>query len=223
MLCLQEGKVNSSSWRTDILVEYEGEGSNVSDPACPLLGPGVSVRPETVRSFVGENKAEKLTVVCCCVSSVQECFPDCVCEDSYNNTYACVRTVAPSANLQYCEFDDNEVKHLFNDISSFSCHCVHYDSLWRHLLVESRTTAWWTKQFDGSFIHDRLSSVGVCRSLQRDSWPVPADQHRKDHRPGSPGEDEPPADDAAVLRRTVVSDARRVRSEVCLTEKYLNL
>uniref|UniRef100_A0A3B4X1X9 N-acetylglucosamine-6-sulfatase n=1 Tax=Seriola lalandi dorsalis TaxID=1841481 RepID=A0A3B4X1X9_SERLL len=72
--------VRSLSWRTDILVEYEGEGSNVTDPACPLLGPGVS-----------------------------ECFPDCVCEDSYNNTYACVRTVAPSANLQYCEFDDNQV------------------------------------------------------------------------------------------------------------------
>ncbi|XP_032446074.1 N-acetylglucosamine-6-sulfatase isoform X1 [Xiphophorus hellerii] len=77
---MQQGKMNSSSWRTDILVEYEGEGRNVSDPACPLLGPGVS-----------------------------ECFPDCVCEDAYNNTYACVRTVAPSANLQYCEFDDNEV------------------------------------------------------------------------------------------------------------------
>uniref|UniRef100_A0A1A8CK11 Glucosamine (N-acetyl)-6-sulfatase a n=1 Tax=Nothobranchius kadleci TaxID=1051664 RepID=A0A1A8CK11_NOTKA len=41
--------------------------------------------------------------------SAMECFPDCVCEDSYNNTYACVRTVAPFANLQYCEFDDNEV------------------------------------------------------------------------------------------------------------------
>lgn len=38
----------------------------------------------------------------------QECFPDCVCEDSYNNTYACVRTLSSSANLQYCEFDDNE-------------------------------------------------------------------------------------------------------------------
>uniref|UniRef100_A0A8C5GWH1 N-acetylglucosamine-6-sulfatase n=1 Tax=Gouania willdenowi TaxID=441366 RepID=A0A8C5GWH1_GOUWI len=79
-LPIMEGRMNSSSWRTDILVEYEGEGRNVSDPACPLLGPGVS-----------------------------ECFPDCVCEDSYNNTYACVRIVAPSANLQYCEFDDNEV------------------------------------------------------------------------------------------------------------------
>ncbi|XP_016125812.1 N-acetylglucosamine-6-sulfatase [Sinocyclocheilus grahami] len=74
------GKGNSSTWRSDVLVEYEGEGSNISDPACPLLGPGVS-----------------------------ECFPDCVCEDSYNNTYACVRTVAQAANLQYCEFDDNEV------------------------------------------------------------------------------------------------------------------
>uniref|UniRef100_A0A8C7N7G0 N-acetylglucosamine-6-sulfatase n=1 Tax=Oncorhynchus kisutch TaxID=8019 RepID=A0A8C7N7G0_ONCKI len=79
-LSVLEGSVNSTTWRTDFLVEYEGEGSNVSDPACPLLGPGVSV-----------------------------CFPDCVCEDSFNNTYACVRTVAPSANLQYCEFDDNEV------------------------------------------------------------------------------------------------------------------
>ncbi|XP_056131932.1 N-acetylglucosamine-6-sulfatase [Lampris incognitus] len=79
-LGVMEGKVNSSSWRTDILVEYEGEGRNVSDPSCPLLGPGVT-----------------------------ECFPDCVCEDSFNNTYACVRTVGPSANLQYCEFDDNEV------------------------------------------------------------------------------------------------------------------
>ncbi|XP_034019051.1 N-acetylglucosamine-6-sulfatase [Thalassophryne amazonica] len=79
-LNVMEGGVNISSWRTDLLVEYEGEGRNVSDPACPLLGPGVT-----------------------------ECFPDCVCEDAYNNTYACVRTIAPSANLQYCEFDDSEV------------------------------------------------------------------------------------------------------------------
>lgn len=43
--------MNSSSWRTDFLVEYEGEGSNVSDPACPLLGPGVSVRRETFVNF----------------------------------------------------------------------------------------------------------------------------------------------------------------------------
>ncbi|GAA6105849.1 N-acetylglucosamine-6-sulfatase [Tachysurus ichikawai] len=37
------GKENSTTWRSDFLVEYEGEGHNVSDPACPSLGPGVSV------------------------------------------------------------------------------------------------------------------------------------------------------------------------------------
>ncbi|ETE66000.1 N-acetylglucosamine-6-sulfatase, partial [Ophiophagus hannah] len=37
------------------------------------------------------------------------CFPDCVCEDAYNNTYACVRTLSSKWNLQYCEFDDREV------------------------------------------------------------------------------------------------------------------
>ncbi|XP_063303134.1 N-acetylglucosamine-6-sulfatase [Pelobates fuscus] len=68
------------TWRTDILVEYQGEGLNVTDPTCPALGPGVS-----------------------------QCFPDCVCEDAYNNTYACVRTIAPAYDLQYCEFDDTEV------------------------------------------------------------------------------------------------------------------
>lgn len=42
--------------------------------------------------------------------SLQQCFPDCVCEDSYNNTYACVRTVSALWDLQYCEFDDQEVR-----------------------------------------------------------------------------------------------------------------
>ena len=42
--------------------------------------------------------------------SLQQCFPDCVCEDAYNNTYACVRTMSERWNLQYCEFDDQEVR-----------------------------------------------------------------------------------------------------------------
>lgn len=87
-------------------MEYEGEGSNVSDPACPLLGPGVSVRPKLLFPYFVKTEGKTLTSV---ILLPQECFPDCVCEDSYNNTYACVRTVAPSANLQYCEFEDNEV------------------------------------------------------------------------------------------------------------------
>ncbi|PIO30349.1 hypothetical protein AB205_0097530 [Aquarana catesbeiana] len=35
----------------------------------------------------------------------KQCFPDCVCEDAYNNTYACVRTISAAHNLQYCEFN----------------------------------------------------------------------------------------------------------------------
>ncbi|XP_069475158.1 N-acetylglucosamine-6-sulfatase-like [Ambystoma mexicanum] len=68
----------NGTWRSDFLVEYTGEGHPDSDPSCPRLGPGVS-----------------------------ECFPDCVCEDAYNNTYACIRTLS-STNLQYCEFSDLE-------------------------------------------------------------------------------------------------------------------
>ncbi|XP_075963576.1 glucosamine (N-acetyl)-6-sulfatase (Sanfilippo disease IIID), b [Anarhichas minor] len=65
--------------RPFFLVEYTGEGHPTSDPSCPKLGPGLS-----------------------------ECFPDCVCEDAYNNTYACVRTLNGKNNLQYCEFADSE-------------------------------------------------------------------------------------------------------------------
>lgn len=50
-----------------------------------------------------------------CKLSLQQCFPDCVCEDAYNNTYACVRTLSPMWNLQYCEFDDQEVRNLCLD------------------------------------------------------------------------------------------------------------
>ncbi|XP_064421777.1 N-acetylglucosamine-6-sulfatase-like [Latimeria chalumnae] len=66
------------SWRSDFLVQYTGEGHSDKDPNCPKLGPGVS-----------------------------QCFPDCVCEDAFNNTYACVRTIS-NLSLQYCEFADKE-------------------------------------------------------------------------------------------------------------------
>ncbi|XP_075065556.1 N-acetylglucosamine-6-sulfatase [Mixophyes fleayi] len=73
-------KNSNVTWRSDMLVEYQGEGDNRTDPSCPALGPGVS-----------------------------QCFPDCVCEDAFNNTYACVRTISAAHDLQYCEFDDAEV------------------------------------------------------------------------------------------------------------------
>lgn len=65
--------------RPFFLVEYTGEGHPTTDPACPKLGPGLS-----------------------------QCFPDCVCEDAFNNTYACVRTLDGKTDLQYCEFADTE-------------------------------------------------------------------------------------------------------------------
>ncbi|XP_073183984.1 N-acetylglucosamine-6-sulfatase isoform X3 [Lepidochelys kempii] len=78
LLPLLRGDKNVT-WRSDVLIEYQGEGHNSSDPTCPALGPGVT-----------------------------HCFPDCVCEDAYNNTYACVRTLSALWDLQYCEFDDRE-------------------------------------------------------------------------------------------------------------------
>ncbi|XP_023194227.1 N-acetylglucosamine-6-sulfatase-like [Xiphophorus maculatus] len=65
--------------RPFFLIEYTGEGNPTKDPTCPKLGPGVS-----------------------------QCFPDCVCEDAFNNTYACVRTLDGKQDLQYCEFADSE-------------------------------------------------------------------------------------------------------------------
>ncbi|KAM9841775.1 glucosamine (N-acetyl)-6-sulfatase (Sanfilippo disease IIID), b [Aulostomus maculatus] len=71
--------LRNSSARPFFLVEYTGEGHSTEDPSCPQLGPGLA-----------------------------HCFPDCVCEDAYNNTYACVRTLDGKQNLQYCEFADSE-------------------------------------------------------------------------------------------------------------------
>ena len=43
----------------------------------------------------------------------QNCYPDCVCEDAYNNTYSCVRAVNKDTNSMYCEFSDKQViNHL---------------------------------------------------------------------------------------------------------------
>ncbi|CAL8278281.1 unnamed protein product [Merluccius merluccius] len=63
--------------RMCFLIEHAGEGSPVADPTC-AKSPGV-----------------------------YQCFPNCVCEDASNNTYACVRTFV-GHNLQYCQFADKE-------------------------------------------------------------------------------------------------------------------
>ncbi|XP_019712006.1 glucosamine (N-acetyl)-6-sulfatase (Sanfilippo disease IIID), b [Hippocampus comes] len=78
-LPLMAPALRNGSARPYFLVEHTGEGLSSGDPSCPKKGPGLA-----------------------------ECFPDCVCEDSLNNTYACVRTLDGHDNMQYCEFADNE-------------------------------------------------------------------------------------------------------------------
>ncbi|XP_024155705.1 glucosamine (N-acetyl)-6-sulfatase (Sanfilippo disease IIID), b [Oryzias melastigma] len=81
--------LRNGTTRPYFLVEYTGEGLPTPDPYCPKLGPGVS-----------------------------ECFPDCVCEDANNNTYACVRTLDGKQDMQYCEFADSESFVEFYNLSS---------------------------------------------------------------------------------------------------------
>lgn len=67
-----------------------------------------------------------------CKLSLQQCFPDCVCEDAYNNTYACVRTLSSVWNLQYCEFDDQEVRTLLPHTATIA-------GAWWHKVTQSST------------------------------------------------------------------------------------
>uniref|UniRef100_H2YLW8 Sulfatase N-terminal domain-containing protein n=1 Tax=Ciona savignyi TaxID=51511 RepID=H2YLW8_CIOSA len=72
---------NEPKWRSDFLVEYQGEGKYQPPPGCSPSWMGVS-----------------------------QCFPSCVCEDAFNNTYSCVRTMDAKnkVDLMYCEFTDAE-------------------------------------------------------------------------------------------------------------------
>ncbi|XP_059050629.1 N-acetylglucosamine-6-sulfatase-like [Achroia grisella] len=68
-----------------MLVEYFGEGRDGTvDPKCPWI-----------------YDSDKLA----------QCHPlyDCKCQDSKNNTYACVRHIAERINMKYCMFADKEV------------------------------------------------------------------------------------------------------------------
>ncbi|XP_032223027.1 N-acetylglucosamine-6-sulfatase [Nematostella vectensis] len=74
-------------WRSDFLVEHLGEGHGSID-GCPALDPGMA-----------------------------DCTPNCVCEDSWNNTYSCVRTLTTSRDFMFCEFRDSEAFVEFYDLN----------------------------------------------------------------------------------------------------------
>lgn len=71
-------KEKNVEWRTDFLVQHYGEG-DLKIAGCPELSAGVSC-----------------------------CWPNCVCEDAWNNTYSCVRSLSQSEDMMYCEFADKE-------------------------------------------------------------------------------------------------------------------
>lgn len=73
-----------------------------------------------------------------CKLSLQQCFPDCVCEDAYNNTYACVRTLSSMWNLQYCEFDDQEVRRQVSG-HPFHPHTTPIAWAWWHKMTPEST------------------------------------------------------------------------------------
>jgi len=71
-----------------LLVEYWGEGTVATyNPECPW------------------SEQDRLA----------QCTPvaDCHCQDSWNNTYACLRNIRHREDRIYCEFRDNEVKWQF--------------------------------------------------------------------------------------------------------------
>ena len=40
---------------------------------------------------------------------LKHCHFTCVCEEAWNNTYSCVRSLSQSEDMMYCEFADGEV------------------------------------------------------------------------------------------------------------------
>ncbi|XP_078680909.1 N-acetylglucosamine-6-sulfatase-like [Branchiostoma floridae x Branchiostoma belcheri] len=88
LLLSTQVETGAPAWRSDLLVEHQGEWA--------------------LHAWPKYNCPHWWTLVTGCV-------PDCVCEDSYNNTYSCVRTLSSRADLMYCEFQDDEnFKEFYN-------------------------------------------------------------------------------------------------------------
>ena len=81
----QYDAMRDNLYRRSILVQHYGEGNlNTYNPSCPW--------PKT--------------------DFLQQCTPeaDCHCQDSWNNTYSCIRHYSYQTNRLYCEFRDHEVR-----------------------------------------------------------------------------------------------------------------
>jgi len=65
--------------RDSFIIEHQGEGNIGIPDACRKRWP----------------------------NQVSHCFPDCVCEDSFNNSYICIRTLNEEQNDVFCKFMDD--------------------------------------------------------------------------------------------------------------------
>lgn len=80
--------------RANLLIQYYGEGNlQTYNPSCPW------------------KRTDRLAL----------CSPeiDCYCQDSWNNTYACLRHLSKEDNFLYCEFNDSEVNKLVYFLFSY--------------------------------------------------------------------------------------------------------
>ncbi|KAB7507688.1 N-acetylglucosamine-6-sulfatase, partial [Armadillidium nasatum] len=73
-----------------LLIEHSGEGSDSPIQGCEYLGTGLA-----------------------------HCLPelDCKCQDSYNNTYSCVRTLGVEKNEIYCKWNNNDNFEEYYDLN----------------------------------------------------------------------------------------------------------
>lgn len=79
----ESNHISNNFYQRQILIEYWGEGNKETyNPACPW--------------------SESDGLAGCTVEG------DCHCQDSWNNTYSCIRHFARNTNKLYCEFRDTE-------------------------------------------------------------------------------------------------------------------
>jgi N-acetylglucosamine-6-sulfatase len=79
-----------------------------------------------------------------------DCLPLCVCEDSFNNTYSCVRSIGTSlGNSLYCEFADAKAFVELYDISK--------DPFQLHNMAKGTPSSILVKY------HDSLLTLATCK------------------------------------------------------------
>ncbi|XP_041460056.1 N-acetylglucosamine-6-sulfatase-like isoform X2 [Lytechinus variegatus] len=78
----------SVPWRQEILIEHTGEWNAQGFKGCPHT------------------------------EFLDNCYPSCVCEDSRNNSYSCLRIVDEKRNTVYCEFSDAQNFQEFYNLTA---------------------------------------------------------------------------------------------------------